>query len=82
MRKRIKGFPLSFQHLHRVSLSAAPSRISDIRPRILLRQAMNGRFGEAASRRWHTLDRRLWADHVDTAAFASRKARRAAAKQL
>jgi hypothetical protein len=57
-------------------------RISDIRPRILLRQAMNGRFGEAASRRWHTLDRRLWADHVDTAAFASRKARRAAAKQL
>ncbi|MGO4855531.1 hypothetical protein ACEN2S_22250 [Phaeovulum sp. W22_SRMD_FR3] len=32
-------------------------RISGIRPRILLRQAMSGRFGAAAPQRRHALDR-------------------------
>jgi hypothetical protein len=59
--------------------SATSSRISDIRPRILLRQAMSGRFGEVALKRRHALDRPVWADQVDMAALAARKARRAAA---
>ena len=37
-------------------------RISDIRPRILLLQAMNGRFGEAAPQRKNALERQLGAD--------------------
>ena len=52
-------------------------RINDIRPRILLRQAVNGRFGEAAAQRRHVLDRHLWADQVDMVALASRMARSA-----
>ena len=43
-------------------MSACFFRISDIRPRVLLHQAMNGRFGEAAPQRRHALDRRLWAE--------------------
>jgi hypothetical protein len=38
-------------------------RISDIRPRILLRQTMNGRFGEADPQRRNALDRRLRAEN-------------------
>jgi hypothetical protein len=34
-------------------------RIGDIRPRILLRQTMNGHFGEAAPQRRPALDRPL-----------------------
>lgn len=38
-------------------------RISDIRPRILLRQPTKGRFREAAPQRRLALDRRLWAEN-------------------
>ena len=40
------------------------ARISDIRPWILLRQAMNGRFGEAAPPHEHVLDRQQRAEGV------------------
>ena len=39
-------------------------RISDIRPRILLLQAMNGRFGEAAPQRKNALERQLGAGNA------------------
>jgi|GEM_PF-3915282 len=49
--------------MHPVKTGRITVHICDIRPRILLRQAMSGHFGEAASRYWHTRDRRQWA-HV------------------
>jgi hypothetical protein len=55
--KLIDVFLFAKADIGKIAAKVPIVRINDIRPRTLLRQRMNGRFGEAAPQRRHDLDR-------------------------